>query len=221
MTTEKQIRSLLAPLVERHDDMRYVRRQAFISPIGHIFKGLILDASQDKRKFYAMWFLIPLLKPATQGSLEYCGRFGHSWSIDEPGIDARLFANIEFEHLSDLRKVDLATLLATVKRKSTWIEDKSFFDSTNQAAWVHAANGDFDDASAICQRCETAWPRLKESPQRDTVEPILMRLWPPLKLGDKAAVAAVLHEVEREMVFRRRIEEYWEKTPFPALEGLD
>jgi hypothetical protein len=71
--------------------------------------------------------------------------------------------------------------------------------------FVFAAQGNFEAALAACTKLvkeEPAGPRCKELLRR-------------LAAGDRHGVAQVLHECEAESVKQLKLEEFWERTPFP------
>jgi hypothetical protein len=110
MTTAAQVKKLVKPMLERHDDLALVGRWIFATPVHHFARAILIDRTSDPENFCPQWAVVHLFEPRRSFSLswgqllynEASARPG-SWRITDPNIGADLIREIEAHALPPLR----------------------------------------------------------------------------------------------------------------------
>ena len=228
MTTARQIKKLTRPLLERHADLALVAGwMVWLKPVAHVAREIWIDRTGMAADFNPKWYLTPTFtpdaKPASSG--DWCRDFisrplrpgvrgPGDWNWIDPTVPEDFVRQIEAETLPILRPID--TLEAYV----------AFARAHEEAAWctgrrwplvMEIALGNLEAARAWWDKAALGFsldvPGL--TPRERFVRGRYNELGPPLRDGDRAALAAILHRWERENVTGTAAEPIWTPTPFP------
>jgi hypothetical protein len=217
MTTAKQIKQLVAPLLERHPEMSLVHSSVIaLTPINHFIRGVTIDRTSSAGQCSPNWGVSVLLGKYDTFPMGFGDRLirpGLSalWSWGDPGLSASLIESVETEALPALRAV------------SGFREYLSLALPGPQSRVVYSAGyvrcllalGDLDEARSILRSDERAskhWmPKLDELGIRDA----LMDEGNQLTSKHRKRIAQFFHEVEAQTVANLKLEAFWEPTPFP------
>ncbi len=231
MTTAAQVKKALRPLVERHDDVAIVGRWLVVKPVRHVFRGVLIDRTSERHRFKPKWCVMHLFEARTfaffnWGSSQvppylfppYKGLW--DWSLAE-AVPA-LHQVIEHEALPKLREIatidDLMAHLTAYYRQHGIVDKPPLYDWPHRKLIFDVALGRLAAAAQPC----TEWvPTLKgdtyfrgDADDHAAVAR-LSELCRRLEKGDKAGLAALLHEWEAATVKNLKIAHLWEPTPFP------
>lgn len=227
MTTARQIRKLVRPLLERHPDLTLATSHTlWMAPLTHVGIEIWLERASMASYFRPRWFLTPLFLPTSKpayGAGFCCVLMGRSqqareagrrsWDWDDPEMPADFVSQIE-EAIPLFRSLDTlnACRLFTEKQmKHPWGKD------LYEQIVYDIAFGNLALARCWWQRLETEITS-GDLPTEDFWRTKTLRfrsLREPLMDDDRAALAALLHQWERENVTGTPVERIWQPTPFP------
>ncbi len=214
MTTIKDVRDAVRPLIQRRNDLISTGRFVFIKPVQHLLRGVHIDSSVDPSVFVPQ-LSIRLLAPKTEirspgwGMRFRRANYGESirksgWTMTKPETIAQMLDMIE-EALSELYAIasldDYFAFLSAMsvpEVSSTTIE---LFE-----VLIPAMKGEFDIALSFLR---------KKRSVVEHVDHLSPEFYPALLAGDRAEIARILHEWEAISVKTYGIEKIWERTPFP------
>lgn len=230
MTTARQIRKLVQPLLERHTDLVLVGGHTlWLTPVTHVSREIWIDRTSSARHFNPQWTLNPLFKHDVIPTVHagFCWDFirtpldddgeAKSWCWDDPSMPEDLFNAIE-KVLKLLRTVDTlhaCRSLTEAHMDYTW--GKDFFENLV----YDIALGNLNLARCWWQQVEAS-PVLYNPHHEEPWRTWMLRirsLREPLMDDDRAALAAILHRWERENIAGTKIEALWQPSPFPLETG--
>ncbi|WP_462123472.1 hypothetical protein [Methylorubrum aminovorans] len=230
MTTARQVRQLVRPLLERHPDLTLVNsRTLMLVPISHVTKEIWIDRTSSALYFTPQWTLNPLflpyVKPITNAGFcwEYIYRSadidgqGRGWCWDDPEMPKEFITKTE-RVIKLLRGVDTLHACRSLTEAAmdyTW--GKDCFENLV----YDIALGNLNLARCWWQEVEAS-PELQHLPQEGPWRTWNLRirsLGKPLMDDNRAALAAILHRWERENVACAKVEAIWAPTPFPLEEA--
>lgn len=215
MTTARQVRRLVRPLLKRHPDLALVASHSlWLTPVTHVAKVIHIGRTSSAHYCDPKWWLLPLFLPNTNPMkrVGFCcvdiypptddSKSLDLWFWDNPIMSSELLARIEkairlMRTLDDLRSCRSFT---EAHMNYTW--GKTF----NENLVYDIAMGNLSLARCWWQKVKTSYPRLCER---------IHEIGPPLMDDDRTALAAVLHRWERENVAGTAVEPFWTPTPFP------
>ncbi|MFG1426296.1 hypothetical protein [Roseixanthobacter glucoisosaccharinicivorans] len=216
MTTLREVKRLLSPLLDNNKNLALVGRVVVIRPITHILKGIVIDRT-SMADCFQVWLSQMLL----------CGKYdyftfnsdnpvypprGGLWLLSDPGISKTVCDRIEEVALPRLRA--LGSDLDYIRSQQ---EEDPY--TLNRAAASYAlfriAEGNLDAARDLIATSEFAsyvWlPHLK----RLGLDEKLLALGNKLSREDRLILANFLHEREAYSVEKLKLGKIWERTPFP------
>lgn len=110
MTTAREVRKLVAPLLARNPDLGLVGRLIVVKPVRHVLCGVDIDATSSANQYQPRWIMTPLLYKMDSliyGVGERLFRSGKSelWRLDDQEASDDLTFVIERDALPRLRSV--------------------------------------------------------------------------------------------------------------------
>jgi len=214
MTTLRQIKALVAPLLARHDDLVLVGNTVILKPLRHVLRGILIDRTGEAARCRPRTTCSELFVKTTRiplGASEFLSHPTGLWWINDPSVGETLAEVAERDALPKLRAVETIrdyVPLVTIDHPRA----RAMYAATY--ALYAFALGELDRARAI----------LAEQPRaRDFWEPHLRRLGidPTLAPGDaldaesRRRLAGLLHEWEAFTVEKLKLGAIHERTPFP------
>ncbi len=221
MTTARQIKALVAPLLARHDDLVLVDRCVVITPIHHLIRGITIDRTGESSRCRPIWGISALIEEHEFFPLGFGDRLYRSgpsglWPWSDPGLPKALVEAAESQALPRLRAAsDFRDYIAIAFPN----EPTRRMYSAAYVRYLFAA-GDIDKARDILASDERAAGYWAPHLRRLGIRERLMERGDPLVAEDRTQLAAFLHESEGRTVEKLKIGHLWERTPFPLEEGV-
>ena len=215
MTTARHIMNLVAPLLQRHEDLALVGNMVIVKPLHHLLRGIMIDRTGEAARCRPRWIVTELFAKHDHVPLgigELLHRQSGLWRLADPDVSEALVEVAERNALPMLRSI--ATIREYV---ALAIPDDPRARRYYAAAHVLYlfALGDLDSAREILANEEQAsdfWtPRLR----RLGLGERLTERGDRLDANDRCKLAALLHEWEAYTVDKLKLGDIWEKTPFP------
>jgi hypothetical protein len=218
MTTTKQVKQAVQPLLQRHSDLALAGRFIFIKPVHHILRGVYIERAGDPRAFEPTSTTGMLALERDRVGLgwgdQYYGHvygpgnpYGPNWDVTRPETVTYMLEMIEEIILPQIRSIQTFDDLfefASIERSR--IAHPKYFPQTMLTFAL--CRGDLAEARIILN---------KERKLQEYLAKISPTLYPALLTGDRLELARILHEWEANSVKLYKIEKIWERTPF-ALE---
>jgi hypothetical protein len=216
MTTLRQIKKLVQPLLAQHTDLVLFGQIIFVKPVRHVLRGILIDRTGEAIRFRPRWAVVPLCAPTQHFYLNWGAMLYKPglWEWSDPSIAAALVDVVERDALPILRSVEsLDDFVAFASKERFPLNYFHGFHLKRVA--VEAACGDLAAARATCAeltRGRTLWsqPWLRES-----FDQVTKPLCPLLAADDRPGLVRLLREWEAYSVRQLKLETIWEPTPFP------
>ncbi|MFG1420794.1 hypothetical protein [Roseixanthobacter liquoris] len=216
MTTLREVKLLVSPLLEKNKDLALIGRVIVIKPVKHVLKGIFIDRTSMADCFdvgLSMMFLcfkydyftISLNNPV------YPPRAG-LWLLSDPGISKTVCDRIEEIALPKLQALGSDIDYIRSRRET----NPSILQRTGAGYFLYRiAEGSLDEARDLIATSPFAahmWlPHLK----RLGLDEKLLALGNKLSCEDRLILANFLHEREAYSVEKLKLGKIWERTPFP------
>lgn len=216
MTTAREVKKLVTPLLARNDDLVLIGRAIVFRPVRHVMRGVYIDRTSSADLFYVALSIIVLFSgqddfTMVRGGAIYPPQKG-LWLLSDPGVSETLCKQIEDVALPRLRNIgdDFEYI------RSRQSEDPSWLIRAGATYTLYRiAEGNLDAARDLIATSEFAahvWlPHLK----RLGLDEKLLALGNKLSHEDRLTLAGLLHEWEAYSVEKLKLGKIWERTPFP------
>ncbi len=221
MTTAAEVRKLAQPLLERNPDLTIIGRFVFFKQVNHLLRGVYIDRRGDKLAFVPNWLVDCLFNPTKD---KHVGSgFGEQiypypedeWYINNPNMSEKLAVRLEEVALPKLNTLKTIEQFSNITY--SFCGQLMALDKISlRKLYVDLALGKFDLADTaleIFSKQPEYRAKYFHSPEHydemmDVVRPMILA-------GDKAGIAAKLHEWEAYTVKQLKLEKYWQPSPFP------
>lgn len=226
MTTSREVRRLVQPLLERNPDLGLAGRLLVVKPVHHFVRGIFIDRTSLADRFRPHWMICHLYNYTRRIHLswgaEVYAKPVNRWSMSDPDASTSLRDLIESEVLPILRPINTLDGYASV------ILDRfkghhHQLGSTDRVILDLALGNpqSMTDAVATLRRTigylrEPKKPNEFEIAEAERLEQLSQFLG--AKRSDQAL--KLLHEWEHALVTDRKLQPYWQPTPFPAEIGV-
>jgi hypothetical protein len=217
LTTLRQVKKVVAPLLERHADLVLIGTDIVLRPVHHILRAIVIDQTGEADRFNPRWALTALFRKLDHFPLGLGGRLFRPgsglWLLSDPDISQVLVDVVERDALPRLRALGtlpqfLAFALPSEPKmlKFYWDTRFRFALALGDLDTVRALPADEpeDDAAVemLNQHADGLGSRLREQGAR-------------ISSDDRAALARFLHEEEAYSVAKLKVGHVWQSTPFP------
>lgn len=215
MTTARQVRQLVRPLLKRHPDLALVTSDSlWLTPVTHVARVIHIGRTSSARYCDPNWWLLPLFLPDTEPTRDigFCRAYIRPPIDDSKSLDLWFWDNPLMQDELHLRIEKTLRLLRTLDNLRSC---RSFTEAHMDYTWgktfvenlvYDIAMGNLKLARCWLQKVNASYPRLCER---------IREIDEPLMDDDRVALAAVLHRWERENVAGTEVEPFWTPTPFP------
>ncbi|MBZ0229199.1 MAG: hypothetical protein K8F58_12235 [Bauldia sp.] len=217
MTTLRQVKRLLAPLLERHDDLVLIGRWLFLEPVHHIARGILIERIGEAARFRAWWAVTHLCEPLERLPLNWATGIKptRDWNWDNPTLQADLFAAIEGQALPPLRTMRTLDDFVAFASSTERFRGTAIVGDPLRKVLVDIARGELEMAHAACAELATGRTTWSRPSLREEFARVIETMYPLLIAGDRPGMARLLHEWEAYTVDKLKLGDIWEKTPFP------
>lgn len=218
MTTQRQIKKLVAPLLERHDDLAICGSWLMLKPVHHVLRGVIIASTSSADWFQPAWAITNFCDPTGRYQLNWGDRLyprqDAYWRWSDPRMPDALFEIIEDDILRMLRPVktldDIETFLDEPQSRPM-----SFDWDLLRLLPLLVARGDLDRACAVIATLDSGTTHWSEERLADERVAIVEPLREPLTRDDRNELARVLRGWEEMRIAKLKMQAIWEPTPFP------
>ena len=226
MTTTKQVKELVRPLIDRHRDLVLCGRYLCLTPFDHFARRILIDRCSHPDLFVPSWSLTELFIP--EGDLQSYGRCnwsirpshraGRAWCASDPTTAADFVEVVENETLPLLRSLDgfQACVDFALKHPATarWI-------GYEWSVMLHIAEGDLDTARREWEWIGQKYVRGGKDlfPECQYIYDEYYELGALLIADDRKGLAERLHRFEARAVVGTKMEPHWRRSPFPLEAG--
>lgn len=213
MTTIKDVRNVVQPLLQRYDDLALIGRTIVVKPVHHFVRGVRLERRMDPKLFLPTTDIYILF-----GYGHYpLGGFGDRFndpasetpSVSDPHSIEAMFDLIEKEVLPYLRSMQTLESYIAFASQREFQSNYVFGDPIR--FFLAIALGDFASALSIWE---------SNSILRSNMDRLTPSLHPALRGEDEGELARLLHARERITVYGLKLTKIWETTPFPLELGI-
>lgn len=226
MTTKKQVKTLLAPLLEKHADIAAVESrmglQFILKPLGHVNRGFMIwrTSMPDSPNYH--WYLgytfSPRVMPYGPHIEDFQVHPSETLRWSHPRQQSAFTEMLESEVLPLLRSIDSIEKLIAVGRERASVHNW-WWDHPVHRVRLQVAAGQFEGAAATIREMLAENRRETRHWNKQLYSEITEQLWPCVEQKDYSAVAALLHDWERQYVELNGLGAIYEKTNFPFEDG--
>lgn len=221
MTTIRQIKELLRPVLEQHDDLELVGQWLHLKPARHLARAVLIDRTGTADQFRAHWALTDLCFP--QESFSYSWGepiYRHDlWLWSDPSMPASFHNQLEDDALPRLRAIRSLDEFSSFANSGKVFSNHQLYDYPLRKAVLDAARGEFRSALESCELLTTTRNVWQTDLWEMEYNAVTKQLYPLLKADDRAGIAKLLHEWEVFTAEHFGITHIWEPTPFPFEEA--
>ncbi len=218
MTTLRQIKNLVAPLVARHSDLAFLEHRLILKPVRHVMRGVLFERSAEARRVYPTWFIMHSCQPLQSFADTWTARIRHhgnyTWAWDDPLMATDFHATIEEQTLPFLRSIETLDDFVVATGPDHFLLN-SLDAFPLRKVVVDVARGDLDAARSICAKLLTGRSMWSAPDMREVFSMIVEALCPLLAVDNRAGLVRQLREWEAHTARSLKIESIWEPTPFP------
>jgi hypothetical protein len=245
-TATPAVKRWMEPLLQRRPDLFLAGRRLLLRPVRHLCRGIHFGASPTGIRLRPRWFIDLAFAPPSEArhlvsrevaelestfenfdawidwfsesivdrrlmTVEDIQAFNHN--IEEGAYEGMGAAAYQLAYFDEWRGVALAALGRLEEAR------------THVLSVIRRLESDSDVPSAtrvwLAKHSDSALARNRQEFEKSTTAQVLQhkRLLALLETADRAAIAALLHEWERQNVRTWGIEHFWEPTPFPLETG--
>jgi hypothetical protein len=222
MTTAKQMRDMLDPVLEHHSDLAYWQRAVVLTPTRHVLRYVLLDNTSGKTGFVPRWGACDTFVPnhlyggipLNYAPLLYA-KGPEGWYVDSADVQRRLKVAIETEALPTLRGI------GTIDDFERFLGSETFPIGHwqylgHKQALRDAAMGRLAQSREVIEQVSLHRDKWNAHPMRFSVGPLVDDLLPLLRAQDRKAIGALLRQWEERWIKKNKLEKFWEPTPFPV-----
>jgi hypothetical protein len=222
LTTLRQIKGLVAPLIERHSDLVLVGPYLVTRPVRHVVSAVVLESSSSSDVFQPQTTSNDLIAKRDNLGLGtgflFRGRTGFLWRWSDPRMPEDFFRLAEGEALPQLRRIRKLQDYYDYAKEVHGIHFPFFW---GWRATMNVAMNRLDDARHILN--DPRWADGSAVLFNREVEGLGDRLkarGADISRKDKLALVEILHRWEAYSVEKLKLAPIWERTPFPLEEQL-
>jgi hypothetical protein len=218
MATEREIRSLIAPVLDRYPSWKH-KNWMFCTPVGYYYRGVAFSRSWSNRNSVSIWRCVfPLYESggpnANWGQIySIPGVVNCSWDMRDPRFAENLIEVMENEIIPSTAHIqtggDFLHYLQHNVTRGGW--------PNWGKALAHIHMGELDTAGELLLSCASSIKKIdKLAPFSRDADSWAMNLLELLRLieEDRNAIPAHCEAVARKTVAACKLEKFWEPTPF-------
>ncbi len=227
MTTLREVKRMLRPLMEQHANLALAGRWLVVTPVRHHLRAVLIDRTSSADLMNPRWLIYGLYDPRLQpflnwGELIYrSARDRPLWKINDPDVSNDLCREIERIALPVLRELEtFESFVDTIRRGLLQSDGKTLswvLHHPDDKLFLAVALGDLDEARRLCRNYfdKERKPSPKDADVTVRERAGIERIKRLLADDDRSGLATALHEWEAETIRNMKLEAYWQPSPFP------
>lgn len=235
MTTERQVRKLMRPLLERYDDLEVVGRYIFLKPLRNVVRYIHFDRTRSPNQYEIVWAAVNLCQPWTSHVARWGKEmFGNQrqerphpewpewliddfkvWAWDDPDMPDLVYDKLETEALPNLRQIEtLEQFMEFACDPSDLARSPLNFEPLDNMV-MNVALGNFESAANDCieVRRTRSWYQGFGYPTE--YARVMKGLCPLLQASNRDGIVKLLHRWEGLTAKMFQVTHLWEKMGFP------
>ena len=219
MTTLREVKRLVQPLLERNRDLVLVGRLVVITPVDHLVRGIHIGRTSSATLANVNWATVPLCEPWASFYLNFGDALiaePPAWVLTRPELPETLVKIAERDALPRLRAIksiaDFETFALGPEMKG-----RPQGSIELRRVYIDAALGNFDGALenfAVLRQYRDYFRRVTITPEH--YDELIEVLGPRLEAGDRVGVAALLQQWEAYTIRHLKLGHLWQSSPFPV-----
>lgn len=219
MTTIRQVKAWLTPLLQQHKDLALVGRLLVVKPVNHILRAVLIDRTSSANRFRPLWFIHHLCDPRGEYHISWGEKLtlaGGRWDADDPEMPALLRKQIETVALPNLRPIiTFEDYLAAVSRHGS--RHLLFDVGPSDKVVVDVAMGDLTAARQLCMTriAHMSNPKPEDDGWTKAMVSGAKLLCGMLAQDDYAGLIRTLHGWEAMYARNLKLTDLWQPSPFP------
>lgn len=231
MSTAREITAFVNPFLERHPELRLLKRRVFRHPVRHCLVGIFFTPPHYRGEIIVCWYVNYLFAPPPRFASGFGGAIDQAWGfLGDPGLQVRVFA--EMDRVLE-QVIPAETSLQTAFDVHKHAPQHAGEMRSDSRALLYTALGRFSEAEGVLEAevirqrgslTKEVYVNGKLMP--NTLDPETRQTWEAgivsletlldrLRRGDSGEIAALLHEWEATAARAYGVERYWEPSPFP------
>ena len=219
MTTLREVKRLVQPLLVRNPDLVLVDRLVVLTPIDHLVRGIHIGRTSSANLASIVWAAIPPFKPAER----FYVNFGDdliaeppAWVLTRPELPETLVKIAERDALPKLRAItsiaDFDAFLLSPELKGRPLGGIEL-----RRVYIDAALGKFASALehlAIVRDHPEFFREITITPEH--YDALVTVFGPRLEARNRTGVASMLNEWEAYTIGQMKLTHLWRPSPFPV-----
>jgi hypothetical protein len=223
MTTKRQIKRLLRPVLERHPELFVIESKfegvnVMLAPIDHMVRGLAIRRSGIGDLPEHKWFFSYSFRaraPLTQfGGVPFYAHDFQEAKWSHPRHQDAFVEVIEDTILPLLSSINTVERMLTLRHPNSLLWDRGLQEHMTRI-FINSALGRFDLVDQAARELKALGYRETYFWSEKTYREAMEELWPLTQANDHDGVAALLHDWERQFVELHGLQDIYEKKPFP------
>lgn len=234
MSTIADMKRLLQPYVDRHDDLALVGRAVIIKPVRHLMCGFFVDRTSVTTSLNPFWYVNLMYTPWMHKGFSWTGYdLVRHTNLEDVETPADIFQGMDIAFAELRGIVDRCSAFGIRLNAFRKLEDFPMYRGL-----VHTAEGDFQQAVENLSRHAASEevrvkekvdfiekytrphgrPRQRQLAILESIKTYLNAIKTLISLleeRDRQGMATLLREWERGTAAAWKIEHLWEPTPFP------
>jgi hypothetical protein len=217
MTTARQVRRVVEPLLARHPDLALVGHTIFLKPVRHVARAVLFERTGDAARFRLWWGVFQMCELRPVFSLNWSTQIIPTlkWQWASPTLQTDLISAIEDQALPGLRAIQSLDEFHAFASSRDRFPLTTFDLYLLQKVGVDAACGRLATARETCAALATGRTQWSTPGMREEFQRITTELCPLLAGPDLPALARLLHAWEAQTAANLKISHIYEPTPFP------
>ena len=219
MTTKRQIKRLVRPLLKGNDDLVLVGDLIVLLPVRHLVRGLIISRTGSADYFEPMPSINMMFEPRHTFHLSYKIMIyaEGSWTFKNGNIAETLATTMNKNILPLYRSIESIEDFDRYRAEACtykWPRHSLF---PHERVYISAAVGDFEDADACFRKLGERPDHWRTQTRTEAdFDRLMDELAPLVRRRDRAGIAAFLTEIEAWSAKSLGLEQYWQPSPFPV-----
>ena len=226
MTTKRQVKKLIAPIMTRNPDIAMIENdlglQFVLRPLAHINRGFMIWPTGRADRPHCHWYLGYTFSkrngPYSPFLFDFYTRDAATMYWSHPDHHDAVAEALETDVLPQLRSVETIDQILNFPPAND-VMHKGRLEQPKHMLRLLVALGRFQAAAAIVESVRNGTADLTQGWNEAVRADLLDDLWPLVETRDLGALANLMHGWERQFVETNGMAAIYEQMPFPFESG--